>query len=79
MTASGETVLWSLTKNGRLAEAVMVPLGELGAELQYRVDGEWYYTQMYRDGGGAQMLADAQMKREKLETAGWTTTETPAR
>jgi hypothetical protein len=78
VTVSGETVLWTLTKNGRRAEAVMVPLDDLGAELQYRLDGEWYYTHMYRDGEGAKLLEDAKAKREELEGKGWTPADTGA-
>ena len=61
--------LWTLRKDGHIAEAHRRTIEQAGFELRYLHDGDVRFTQFYRDPGELQKAAET--KRQELETKGW--------
>jgi hypothetical protein len=65
-----EHALWQLAKGSRTVAAVarQVPFG---TELRISVDGELYWSRLYRDGHGHLLGEESEKKRGEFIERGW--------
>jgi hypothetical protein len=65
-----EHALWQLVKRGRTVAAVarQVPFG---TELRISVDGELYWSRLYRDGHGHLLGEESDKKQGEFAALGW--------
>jgi hypothetical protein len=69
MQPTHDVVLWTLTRNGQQAEAVLRTIENIGCELRLIWNGDLRFSQVYRDGGEVQAAADERWR--DLQIRGW--------
>lgn len=71
LPAMPEHALWTLTKPGHTCAAT-VRATPWGPELRIAVDGELFWSHVYRDATEDVLTAAAEQKRVEFQSEGWT-------
>jgi hypothetical protein len=68
---STSQTLWQLRKDGHAVRAVMRVVHQIGVELRFLFDGEFYQSQLFTPSEQADLFEAAAVRRRQLEDSGW--------